>query len=202
MSSSNSQMLAKYRNFARYLGMVVQVFFILSAIIGGMALLATCIIPFLPASVFDLKAGSYYDVNLTFGGIFTYVVDINQTENVNLKGVAVVASILTSCSVVVMTVFWRQIRLILRTVQENRPFAAENAKRLTIIGFLMLGSSVFIKLGLFLLADLALRELGLENTSANYNVEPTTFIAGFLILVLAGVFHYGNILQQEYDATV
>lgn len=202
MSGSTSQMLAKYRNFARYLGMAVQVFFVVCALSGVIALLAACIIPFLPASAFDLKAGSYHDVNLTFDGFFAYTVDITQTEAVNLKSIAVAGSILCSCILAGMAIIWRQIRLILRAVQENQPFAAENAKRLTIIGFLMLGGSIGVKFGLFLLADLAVRRLGLENASANFTVEPAMFVTGFLILVLAGVFHYGNILQQEYDATV
>jgi hypothetical protein len=42
----------------------------------------------------------------------------------------------------------------------------------------------------------------ITNLEINYTFDGTMLVTGFLILILAGVFKYGNFLQKEYDATL
>ena len=94
------------------------------------------------------------------------------------------------------------LRLILKTVTDNRPFERNNAKRLFIIGIVLIISSVVRKFieGIFALAVIDM--LKIENIDVNFTIDGAMLLFGFLILILAGVFQYGSYLQEEYDATL
>lgn len=199
--STNSQVLMKYRKFARYVGWTVQVFYVLSIVASLCLSVAGCIMLFVPGSSFDFTAGDM-PMSFTLDGMLSFRFELDQAEAVNLKSLIVTGAFLASATSAGIALFWRQIRLILRTVQEDRPFAKENARRLTVVGGLLLAGSILVRVELYILAGLLVDTLKLENVHPSFNVEPVMFMSGFLILILAGVFHHGSLLQEEFDATV
>jgi TRAP-type C4-dicarboxylate transport system permease small subunit len=91
---------------------------------------------------------------------------------------------------------------ILRSVEKGSPFVKENASRLSIIGYILLGGSVIVGLAYSATANAMVEALKITGISVNFHLNSTMFASGLLLLILAGVFHYGSYLQDEYDATL
>jgi hypothetical protein len=97
---------------------------------------------------------------------------------------------------------FHQLVKILRNVEKDQPFAAENAGRLFNIGILMLIASFVVRLAEFIVFGMLIDTLKINNIDLNFQLDATMVIVGMLILLLGGVFKYGSYLQQEYDETV
>jgi hypothetical protein len=52
------------------------------------------------------------------------------------------------------------------------------------------------------IAATIIQTLQLSNIHVSYSLNGTLLFTGILILILAGVFQYGNYLQEEVDSTL
>jgi hypothetical protein len=52
------------------------------------------------------------------------------------------------------------------------------------------------------IAATVIQMLQINNMNATYSVDGNLLFTGILILILAGVFQYGNYLQEEVDSTL
>ena len=91
---------------------------------------------------------------------------------------------------------------ILRSVKKGSPFVKENASRLSIMGFILIGGSIIVGFIYSLMVYTIFEALKITNLSVNFQINSTMFASGLLLLILAGVFRYGSYLQEEYDATL
>lgn len=93
--------------------------------------------------------------------------------------------------------FFHQFYHLLWSVEKGKPFTAENAKRLTLMGLVPIILSIAIQLTRVVIAliyDLI--------SDIPFSVELGGVFFGLVLLILARVFKHGHYLQEEYDATL
>jgi hypothetical protein len=85
---------------------------------------------------------------------------------------------------------------------EDKPFEKENAKRISIVGIVLVFSSFLIPASEVFVARTLIDTLNIQNVNTNYSANIILILAGFLMFILSGIFKYGSYLQYEYDETV
>ena len=103
-----------------------------------------------------------------------------------------------------MAVILHQLRQLLASLDQGRPFARENSVRLTRIGWGVIGfeltHAVCVWLGtLYLKHVLVVRGLSVR---AHFGVDVTVVLLGLLLLTLAAAFRVGSELAEEQALTV
>jgi len=114
-------------------------------------------------------------------------------------------------AIVAMTfVFFGKLRRIIGTVGEGDPFQPENAKRLSQMGWLMLGTQIaiipagIIAMQLARYAD-AIEEAGAENFHLTFDDGGLNMMAILLVIILfilARVFRHGAAMREDLEGTV
>lgn len=111
---------------------------------------------------------------------------------------------------VMLFVFFGKLRRIIGTVGEGDPFQPENAKRLSQMGWLMLGTQLaivpagLIALQLVRFAD-AVQEAGAENFTVNLDdsgMDMTAWLLVVILFILARVFRHGAAMRDDLEGTV
>lgn len=102
-----------------------------------------------------------------------------------------------------MTIIY-QLRKIFATLAVGNPFVIQNAKRIRIIGLIILGGA-FVKL----FADLAMGYVLMKNLivkgvtfSAKADLNVGAIFVSLVILIIAEIFHQGALLKDEHDLTI
>lgn len=190
----------KLKSLSRILKVFFNILFWVSVATTAISSLFLIVIFFIDKNVFILPK-TWEGLSITVG-IMKFNIDPNLSDTTNLKHLLQtmlpVVIVISSIFVIVN----HNLRLILKNVADNRPFKRNNAKRLFMIGIVLIISSVirrFIE-GIFVLAIINM--LKIENIDVNFTIDGAMLLFGFLILILAGVFQYGSYLQEEYDATL
>ncbi len=94
-------------------------------------------------------------------------------------------------------------RSFLRDVLGRQVFSATNARRLTLLGWLLIGAGVALPLLDFLHSALLIKTAGLEGVPLSLRIWSFgTFVPGILVLVVAAAWRYGVELQQDRDLVV
>jgi len=102
----------------------------------------------------------------------------------------------------VWAIVLKQLRGILKSVEDGRPFEPANARRVAIMGWtFVVGSPLFACLDA-LGVRVALRVVDISGVHFRFTLNASTLSAGLVLLVLAAVFRHGSYLQGEYDATL
>lgn len=94
------------------------------------------------------------------------------------------------------------LKLILKTVEDDHPFEKNNSKRLLIVAIVFIAGSIILKIAEGITALAIIDMLKIKNVSVVFSINGTMILTGFLVLILAGVFRYGSYLQNEYDTIV
>ncbi|GAB5349010.1 DUF2975 domain-containing protein [Alteriqipengyuania sp. 357] len=112
--------------------------------------------------------------------------------------------------VVMLFIFFGKLRRIIGTVGEGDPFQPENAKRLSQMGWLMLGTQlVIIPAGIIVMqlaryAD-AIEKAGAENFSLTFDdggFDMTALLLVVILFILARVFRHGAEMREDLEGTV
>ncbi|HCX78807.1 MAG TPA: hypothetical protein DG577_05285 [Firmicutes bacterium] len=189
----------KVKGLAGTLYIIFKVFFWAAIIFAAAFALGALLTVFLPSDL--MKTANIESMRLSLGSTISF--SIGDLGDVSFK--PVLLAILISCAVALplfAAICW-QLAGILKTVKEDRPFADENAKRLMIIGIVLLNASWIFKVIETVTASVIITAFSIPNISISYNiVDSTILFMGLLVLILAGVFKYGSYLQNEYDATL
>lgn len=192
---------AKLKRMARVLRWVIQVFFWFTAIAAVGGVVAAVVIYFIPADTFIPPAGQSM-FKLTMGGVLSYEVETPTTLGVSVKPIFLAIAPLSVLCFAGLAIIFRQISALLKTVEIDQPFAEENAKRVTIIGVILILGSIFVPLAGGLVAYSIIETFHPKNFSVNFGADSMMLFAGFLMLIFGGIFRYGHFLQQEYDSTL
>ncbi len=94
------------------------------------------------------------------------------------------------------------LKLILKTVEDDHPFEKNNSKRLLIVAIVFIAGSIISGITEGITAQAVIDTLKIKNASVVFTINVAMLLTGFLILILAGIFRYGSYLQSEYDTTV
>ena len=108
----------------------------------------------------------------------------------------------TSICGLVIAPFFYQLSLILKSVEKDKPFEVNNARRLTIMGVLLIAFSIVFRIGDYVILQSALNAVDIPNMTINYTFDKNGLLMGLLLFILAGVFKHGSYLQEEYDTTL
>ena len=131
----------------------------------------------------------------------TYVLADRLIGNVGAKGItpenvdAVRGALLIGLIVIPLAhIALTRLRAIVATVRAGDPFVGDNAQRLTVIAWALLG---------IMLCDLAFGFLARSTGSPmEWNFSLTGWLAVLLLFVLARVFDHGTRLRDEMEGTV
>lgn len=190
----------KIKSLSRILKVFFNILFWVSVATAAISSLFLIVTFFIDKSVFILPK-TWEGLSITVG-IMKFNIDPNLSDNINLKHLLQtmlpIVIVISSIFVIVN----HNLRLILKTVADNRPFERNNAKRLFIIGIVLIISSVVWKITEGIFALTVINTLNIENIDVTFTVDVAMLLTGFLILILAGVFQYGSYLQEEYNATL
>jgi hypothetical protein len=98
------------------------------------------------------------------------------------------------------------LKRILNSMKHGTPFTEENAKRLFAMGALALAQSYIGQWNTYRLAqsmfDYSVQNALVPLIRPQFQILPSSALLAFCLLVLAEVFRYGSVLQQEHDTTV
>jgi len=197
----NSPYASKIKRMSYMLRVVMQVFFWTTLL--GMILLVVgaIIVQFLSDDVFIVKQTGNRGFVLSMDNLIRYRIpeaSVGISAKPIYKAIAWAAAF---CSGGLAIVF-RQLTALLKTVEQDKPFAKENAKRLTVIGTVLLLGSIILKITGAMVANTVINTFNVTNLDVNVSIDVFMALSGFMILVLGGVFKYGNYLQEEYDSTL
>lgn len=95
-----------------------------------------------------------------------------------------------------------QLRIILKNVVNENPFAEKNAKSIKNIGYVIMASSLVMPVTKAFLINKIIHAFNLSNVNVVYTVNIEVLIIGILLLLVSAIFNYGAYLQQEYDTTL
>ncbi|HKL99879.1 MAG TPA: DUF2975 domain-containing protein [Mobilitalea sp.] len=195
---SKKSELLRIKGYAHNLKVVLRVFYWAMIIFTGVSLLAAIIIQILPESRFILKSNGMFSLD----GIIQYDFSKIAAEGLSMKKIYFTIALMAIGIFAVLIPVFKQLVLILKTVEENKPFDIKNSKRITWFGvILILCSFVNPAIEVFV-AKTILDTLKVQEISTNYSFDLFLLFTGFLLLILGGVFKYGSFLQHEYDETV
>lgn len=191
---------AKLKSLSRGLKVFFDILFWVSVVSAAISLLFLIATFFINENFFTfLKARAGLSVMV---GVIKFNIDPSLYENINLKHLLQtmlpMVTVLFSMSIVIS----HNLRLILKTVANDRPFEKNNAKRLFIISIVLIIVSVVWKIIEGIYALTIVNILKIESIDVNFSIDGAMLLTGVLILILAGVFRYGSYLQDEYDTTL
>ncbi|AEV27909.1 hypothetical protein SpiGrapes_0045 [Sphaerochaeta pleomorpha str. Grapes] len=87
---------------------------------------------------------------------------------------------------------------IANSLKKETPFTLANAKRLKVMALLLLVATYCKQLVVYLIAS----GLQGQGISGRFTLLPSNLIIVLVLFLLSGIFHYGCILQDEYDRTI
>jgi hypothetical protein len=188
----------RFKGLAGILYVIIKVFFWAAIIFTAAFALGALLTVLSPNDL--MKVANTESLRLSLGSTIKFTID--NLGNLDFK--PVLLAILISCAVafpLFAAICW-QVAGILKTVKEDKPFAEENAKRLMIIGIILINASWILQVIEAVTASVAITAFSIPNISIAFNIDLTMLFMGLLVLILAGVFKYGSYLQGEYDATL
>lgn len=191
--------MVRFKKLAIILHTVVRILLWISVVAAVAGVIGSVVMAFIPASYFD--TGNTRTLGLTMDSVIRYRLDPPLTP-VSLKPVFFTALIASIPAFVILALIFSNLAGILKTVEVEKPFAPENAKRLTVMGVVLLASSVLVNVLQAAVVYVMVTTLDITNIDINYNINTTMLFMGLLLLILAGIFRYGNYLQDEVDSTL
>lgn len=191
---------AKLKSLSRGLKVFFDIFFWISVVLAAISILFLIATFFINENSFAfLKEWAGLSTTV---GVIKFNIDQNLYESINLKyllqTMLPMITVLFSMAIVIS----HNLRLILKTVADDRPFEKNNAKRLFIISIVLIIGSAVWKIIEAIYALTIVNILKIASIDVNFSIDGAMLLTGFLILILAGVFRYGSYLQDEYDTTL
>lgn len=190
------------KNFKRLAGTLhalTKFLFWLSVVCGVLSLLLLAVVLLAPEGVWQRETGTFL---FSAGGVLRYRLEPPPGTMFNLRPLLLaafgVAPVLGGGFALIQ---W-QLMGILETVLQDKPFAPANAGRIKVLGIILLAGSVLISVIRAVMAYAGIKTFAIANMDVAVTVDLSMLLIGLLLLVLAGVFRYGNYLQDEVDATL
>lgn len=190
------------RKMARTVGKIVNFLFWLLVFASVVSACAIVYVALLPAERLEGAAGAG-SLSFTEPKLFTFRVPLESLTGAALRTIILVIASMLMISCTSWSLILKQLLGILKTVERNRPFTEENARRISVIGWILVVGSVVFSIVKTVASEVAIRAIDVvPGVTVTFQWDVSLALAGFCLLILAGVFRYGAYLQQEYDTTV
>ena len=191
----------RMKTLAKVLRVISNVVFWITAVGFVLFLLASIIISRVPAKDMVISVNMSGYLNTTFGQtMFRFIPPTNGELMIKSFLQALFMYISLAALMVAVIVF--EVKGILKTVVADNPFEKGNSRNLTVIALTLIVGSVIVPILQWQIAATIIQMLHINNMNATYSVDGNLLFTGILILILAGVFQYGNYLQEEVDSTL
>jgi len=200
----NKNVADRLKKITRALRILIQVCFWASLAAAALTALIGLVLVIFPG-VFSAFAEAYGSSKgkmvIELNDMLRYSIAPNNAIVENMKPAYLVIVFGAAISGFIIAPFLYQLKSILKSAEDNRPFEAGNAKRLSRMGMLIILYSIVCRLGKYFTLKVMLDAVRIPGISLNFSID-TGWIMGLLLFILAGIFRYGSYLQDEYDATL
>ena len=200
--SNNKTIMLKIKRYSHNLRLVINVFYWASIVIACGCLIAAIVLKFISDSQFVLDDKSIGHLGFSLDGLINYNINDAALQGTNMKNIYMAIMIMAALISLLIIPILKQLVLILKSVDEDKPFEKENAKRILIIGNVIMLSSFLVPAFEVIVARTIIDTFKIQNISTNYMVNFVLLITGFMLIILSGIFKYGSFLQHRYDETV
>lgn len=201
MNNQKTKML-KIKRYSHNLRIVMNVFYWASIIIACGCLITAIVLKFISDSHFVLDERSIGHLGFSLDGLINYNINDAALQGTNMKNIYIAIMIMAASISLIIIPILKQLVLILKSVDEDKPFEKENSTRILIIGNVLILSSFLIPAFEVIVARTIIDTFKIQNISTNYMVNFVLIITGFMMIILSGIFKYGSFLQHRYDETV
>jgi hypothetical protein len=191
----------RMKMLARILNIICQVVFWITTIGCGLFLLASLVLLFIPAQSVAINANTIGPLSVTLGSLD---LDFNPqvSGDIFIKPFLQALFAWISVSALLVSLILFRVKRILKSVVADHPFEKGNSKNLTAIAVTLIVASVIIPILEGRIFSAIIDALKITNIQFSSSLDCTLLFTGILILILAGVFQYGNYLQEEVDSTL
>ncbi len=191
----------KMKKVAFVLEKVFMVLFWCFVAIAALLTIGEVVISLVPASLLTIKDLTQGDLSIV-SGMFQFDLGDKLKGPIELKPLIQILLPVIILTAIFYLVNFKQLQAILRTVRNDRPFDAKNAKSLWIMSINFILASVILQTAGGIVFSTALKMLRISEIGLRVSIGYTNLFIGILLMVLSGVFQYGNNLQEEFDETV
>jgi hypothetical protein len=192
----------KMKMLAKIFRIICSVFFWVAAVGFVLFLLASIFISVIPGKDLVLSANTTGSLQTTIGGTIMFNFEPQTTGEINIKPFLQALFMWISFGALYVSVILYEIKRILNSVVADNPFEKSNSKNLVVIAIALLVGSIIMPIFEGRIATTIIEALKITNISTSYSIDVNLLFTGILILILAGVFQYGNYLQEEVDSTL
>ena len=191
----------KMKMLARVLRIISNVGFWITAAGFILFLLASIFISLIPRETLVISSNISGSLQATFGEMM-FKFDPQTSGDIMIKPFLQALFMWISISALIVSAILFEVKRILKTVVNDNPFEKSNSKNLTVIALILMAGSLIVPFFEGRIAATIIQTLQLSNIHVSYSLNGTLLFTGILILILAGVFQYGNYLQEEVDSTL
>jgi phosphate/sulfate permease len=190
------------KKIARILNIVFKFLFWTLVFAGSLLFIAEVVVIFIPEKHFIFN--NLYQGNMLFKieGLFEYDLAKEIGNSLVIKPIILVIIPAILVNILFYLINIKLIQSVLKTIKDDRPFDEKNAKSLFKMSMVFIAASIILEALGRKVFVVILETIGIEGISASLSINLTMLFTGVLLLVLSGVFRYGNYLQEEYDETV
>ncbi len=150
------------------------------------------------------RKGQKFDVRFD-GPSRVKLVASGENGTMNLKaGPKIISLLLIALFFILSLYFVKQLRDIVRTIDQNDPFAEENARRVRVTGMLIIAYGMIESLGKLAMSGFADSMVIPHGFSLNGRLEFNSglLIVGTAVIVLSEVFRHGARIREDQALTV
>lgn len=192
----------KMKMLAKVLNIICNVAFWITAVGFVLFLLASIFISFIPKENVAVSANMSGSLSATLGGNVLFKFDPQTTGSILIKPFLQALFMYISFGALMVSVILFEVKRILKTVIGDNPFEKGNSKNLTVIALVLMAGSILVPIFEGRIATAIIDTFKISNINISYSLDGNLLFTGILILILAGVFQYGNYLQEEVDSTL
>ena len=187
---------------AEVLKTICNIGFWITAVGFVLFLLASIFISLIPGEHLVIPANMSGSLSATFGGTMMFKFDPQTIGDIMIKSFLQEFFMWISVSALMVSIVLFVVKRILTTVIVDNPFEKGNSKNLTVISLVLIAGSFIVPFMEGRLATAIIQTLKIDSIHVSYSMDYNLLFTGILILILAGVFQYGNYLQEEVDSTL
>ena len=192
----------KLKLLARVLEIICSILFWVTAVGFCIFLLGNIALAFIPAKSVVIDANTSGSLSTTLGGTMFFKFEPQVSGEIIIKPFLQAFFSWIAVAALMVSVILFEVKRVLKSVIQNNPFKIGNSKNLTVIAAVLIIGSFIVPFLEGRVVSEIIRALQISNINFSYSMDGTLLFTGIIILILAGVFQYGNYLQEEVDSTL
>jgi hypothetical protein len=187
---------------AKVLKNISNILFWVTSVLFVVFLLASIVVLFIPGKDMVISPNLTGSLQTSIGVTMVVKFDLQSLGVIIIKPFLQAMFMWISFVSLMGSVLLYELKRILKNVVADNPFEKGNSKNLTVIAITLLVGSLILPIFEGRIAMAVIDVLKISNFNVNFMIDWNLLMAGILILILAGVFQYGNYLQEEVDSTL